>query len=58
MIVLKIPRRLPWPNRAGSTRNVHNNSMAEDKKKEKNIINSQPREQLDLRETGYERETG
>ena len=27
MIVLKIPRRLPWPNRTGSTRNVHNNSI-------------------------------
>ena len=26
MIVLNIPRRLRWPNRAGSTRNVHNNS--------------------------------
>ena len=27
MIVLTIPRRLPWPNRAGSTRNVHNSSI-------------------------------
>ena len=27
MIVLNIPRRLPWPNPAGSTRNVHNNSI-------------------------------
>ena len=27
MIVLKIPRRLPWPNRAGSARYVHNNSI-------------------------------
>ena len=27
MIVLTIPRRLPWPNRAGSTRYVHNNSI-------------------------------
>ena len=26
MIVLNIPRRLRWPNRAGSTRNVDNNS--------------------------------
>ena len=27
MIVLTIPRRLPWLNRAGSTRNFHNNSI-------------------------------
>ena len=27
VIVLKIPRRLIWPNRAGSTRYVHNNSI-------------------------------
>ena len=27
MLVLTTPRRLPWPNRAGSTRNVHNNSI-------------------------------
>ena len=26
MIVLNVPRRLRWPNRAGSTRNVNNNS--------------------------------
>ena len=27
MIVLKMPRRLSWPNRAGSARYVHNNSI-------------------------------
>ena len=27
IIVLTITRRLPWPNRAGSTRNVHDNSI-------------------------------
>ena len=26
-IVITTPRRLPWPNRVGSTRNVHNNSI-------------------------------
>ena len=27
MIVLTTPRQLPWPNRAVSTRNIHNNSI-------------------------------
>ena len=27
MVVLTTPRRLPWPNRVGSTRNFHNKSI-------------------------------